>query len=636
MKLDQDFVAYLMEPWEAFARAYCQWVLEDSDDESAKQLITGMSNDNFSLYPQQWAHDEFDEIRAELEKVFAKFEPDKKDITPDFVEREHPRDPTGRFRDKPDIIEDVLKIPRETLLTARWPLSISDGDWKEKVEAVQGKLPTPLGLKIATVTEGLPDDLAEIAKQKVSGNMLPSKWNVEIGKRLDALPVGTKIFVWPNPTESYSMGITNGQFVKNENGEWIKRGVTESDSRNSIISNPMIARAIAEATGEFSGPPTPGGPPRRQEDFYEDLDKVMDAGNAIHAEVGRRLREKGFYHIQVMSDEERAQREQELEHEKRLAAEDAHQEIVKEASEIMVNKYNPDFDPYLVEQFRPGFNYSSPYLDSRKMQEQYPDFQERIRVERQFSVAVSDARKKKNVQEKLKAAQLASDASYNFRYDQKLSSESDKFKMRRETIREVLSEIREMGGEQYEFKKHTREKPISVAQQVAKWLPDAWVKASNDKHRPGAGSFTKLKVKFVKGRGFYDDIDDAANASPWRSRVQGDNGYFSVMAHELIHRAEYTVPSIKMMEWVYYHRRTKGELPQQLQKLYPGKRYRKDEITREDKFVDPYAGKDYGNDMRSAYEIMTTGVQDMLTGVMGISSFDADQTKFVLGMLAAA
>ena len=68
-----------------------------------------------------------------------------------------------------------------------------------------------------------------------------------------------------------------------------------------------------------------------------------------------------------------------------------------------------------------------------------------------------------------------------------------------------------------------------------------------------------------------------------------------------------------------------------MQTLFPGRGYRGDEVTRVDKFLDPYMGKDYGG---QAFELVSMGFQYAYTDYERLNQ-DEDMRDWILGILAS-
>jgi hypothetical protein len=67
-----------------------------------------------------------------------------------------------------------------------------------------------------------------------------------------------------------------------------------------------------------------------------------------------------------------------------------------------------------------------------------------------------------------------------------------------------------------------------------------------------------------------------------------------------------------------------------MSKLRPGYGYKQGEVTREDKFSEPYMGKEYGG---KYYELLTMGMEGLWSGT---EVLDAEYRRWLLGLLALA
>ena len=183
-----------------------------------------------------------------------------------------------------------------------------------------------------------------------------------------------------------------------------------------------------------------------------------------------------------------------------------------------------------------------------------------------------------------------------------------------DTVKEVLGEIRNLGGTLDGTPRHrkpTWNRGLSSNEQVtraASWYPSEWIDRSNERG--------PVNFKQTKGRAHYRDVD---------SQITLD-GTVPTAVHEIAHRMEYTVPGVRALEEQFYARRTAGESLKHL-----GKGHGRNEVTREDQFFNPYAGKSYDG---RAYEIMSMGYEHLRTKT-GWDKIDPDYRAFVLGTLAA-
>ena len=179
-----------------------------------------------------------------------------------------------------------------------------------------------------------------------------------------------------------------------------------------------------------------------------------------------------------------------------------------------------------------------------------------------------------------------------------------------EFTREVLSEIRPMGnpGEQ-SWVPYSEESVKQAIAEVSKYFPSDWLLKSNPMKMMG----------LLVDRGYYRPMKLATMA------LSGGASLHRVAIHEMGHRFEHIIPGILELEKQFYERRTAGE---ELQWLGPG--YDTEEMTRFDKFVSPYMGKDYGG---RAYEILSMGLESIFAGSYDLSA-DPEFEEFILGVMA--
>jgi hypothetical protein len=76
--------------------------------------------------------------------------------------------------------------------------------------------------------------------------------------------------------------------------------------------------------------------------------------------------------------------------------------------------------------------------------------------------------------------------------------------------------------------------------------------------------------------------------------------------------------------------RTKGDRLEKLQDLLPGYGYKRHEVTRKDKFFDPYVGRDYG---RRSNEVGTMGIQEFYADPIAFMEKDPDHWDFIYLLL---
>ena len=166
---------------------------------------------------------------------------------------------------------------------------------------------------------------------------------------------------------------------------------------------------------------------------------------------------------------------------------------------------------------------------------------------------------------------------------------------------------------------YQNKKMVETVQTALQKYPKEWVEASLSR-----GKLTVGKVN----RGYYNDEENILMLS----QRSIDNLPYSVAFHELGHRFEYAVPRIREMEAIFYSKRTKGEALRKLSDITGSSAYAWYEQAREDNFLSPYMGKDYGG---KAYELVSMGFENLFTNPEYLMK-DEDYLEFILGVIALA
>jgi hypothetical protein len=208
----------------------------------------------------------------------------------------------------------------------------------------------------------------------------------------------------------------------------------------------------------------------------------------------------------------------------------------------------------------------------------------------------------------------------------------------------VLSEHRPMGAATPEAPWRFVDRPgragdpdvQALLEKGAQFWPRTWIQASNRR-----GPIHAERATRGYHRGHDDGSCDLAISASGSSRHAGDAAELPVVLHEQAHRMEAVRPAVAAMQWTHYQQRTalppgdpshsQQSTPVPLTELIRGSAYRPDEVTRQDRFADPYMGKDYGNLPFAHYELLSMGSESVWTGS---SQLDAEHRRLVLGLLA--
>ena len=152
--------------------------------------------------------------------------------------------------------------------------------------------------------------------------------------------------------------------------------------------------------------------------------------------------------------------------------------------------------------------------------------------------------------------------------------------------------------------------------------------------------FPKKLTEELKGNGVKIEKGNAKRScfDPYANKLKIVKGQEDIetIVHELSHAIEDKNKNILKIEEEFYNRRTKGEPLQKLSTVTGNRRYRSDEVTRVDKFINPYIGKEYKNPRTgkpTAFELLSVGTQFLVSRPEKLMQ-DRDYARFVLGCLA--
>lgn len=96
--------------------------------------------------------------------------------------------------------------------------------------------------------------------------------------------------------------------------------------------------------------------------------------------------------------------------------------------------------------------------------------------------------------------------------------------------------------------------------------------------------------------------------------------------HEFGHWLNNEIPDAQTKVRAFYDRRTKGETPKKLS----GNLHERSVMVKRDKFTDPYAGREYDD---GATEVMSTGLELMMTDPLRLATRDAEHFNLMLSIL---
>lgn len=172
----------------------------------------------------------------------------------------------------------------------------------------------------------------------------------------------------------------------------------------------------------------------------------------------------------------------------------------------------------------------------------------------------------------------------------------------------------------------SRKGAAKAVEQASKLLPNSWTQA--------ADAFGPLQVRESAGRAFHFTLDGDYSSRTINLKKQGfgiqpggiNVGYIATRAgdietalHEFTHRIQEALPELDNLFQELHKRRTAGDPLRRLLDIYPQYNYRRDELTREDHYINAYFGKEYHG---SAKEVMTMAVESVLSRNNSLSAAD--------------
>ncbi len=195
----------------------------------------------------------------------------------------------------------------------------------------------------------------------------------------------------------------------------------------------------------------------------------------------------------------------------------------------------------------------------------------------------------------------------------------------------ALKTIGEMKQESDKFLEETRklvqvDKPTKLNSSVKTGTPNA--------HQKGVEAFQKMisipgldtPVNIVetpperKGRSCY---------KPKTNNVFMGNSDPAVVVHEMSHWLEEKVPGIREEVQEFYNKRTQGEKNIKLSEVTGNKNYGDGEVTKVDKWLNPYMGKEYKN----ASEILSMGMEIMYRNPAYLAKNDPEMFDFIYSVV---
>lgn len=189
-------------------------------------------------------------------------------------------------------------------------------------------------------------------------------------------------------------------------------------------------------------------------------------------------------------------------------------------------------------------------------------------------------------------------------------------------------------------------KGAELVRAASQMFPDDWTKLA-DKYGP-------LMAKLSKARGWQLSLAHDVAGKRFRAKgfgimtAKGGDGFiatgsFSTSVHEYTHRLQHVLNGLDDYFQDLHLRRTTGDSIKRLKDLLPFNGYAKNEVTREDKYLNPYQGRIYSGYGHSylgkhgALEVMTMAFEDVLGGsavrLEKMIEHDREMLNLVTGLL---
>ena len=183
-----------------------------------------------------------------------------------------------------------------------------------------------------------------------------------------------------------------------------------------------------------------------------------------------------------------------------------------------------------------------------------------------------------------------------------------------------------------------------LVQDASRLFPDSWTGAADDlgplhvkaKAHSRGWQFTELRDL----SGFTIRLSDFGAVRPEKGAgyMVVRTGSLENAVHEYAHRLQSALPELDALFQDLHRQRTQGEMLESLRAL-TGIKYSPSEVTRKDKYVNPYQGKEYPG--RGALEVMTMAFEAILGGgttpdtrqFREIYTKDRELVEFVVGLL---
>lgn len=181
----------------------------------------------------------------------------------------------------------------------------------------------------------------------------------------------------------------------------------------------------------------------------------------------------------------------------------------------------------------------------------------------------------------------------------------------KDKLKSIFSNFREMGGiiSKDSWAQGSSKVIKDELEEAFSYYPKEWSEIPEKQNK-------KILARKSK-RGFFSAgaVNSKGNAYDKKYPDYKD-GYLTIAAegtrkgvpyHEIGHMIEWSNPNVLRIEKEWVNKRTIGEKPISLKKIFPNSGYRLTEVTKKDSFVSPYIGKDYTD----YTEVLSMGLQGL-------------------------
>lgn len=183
-----------------------------------------------------------------------------------------------------------------------------------------------------------------------------------------------------------------------------------------------------------------------------------------------------------------------------------------------------------------------------------------------------------------------------------------------------------------------------LVQEASTLFPDSWTAAADElgplyvKAKAGARGWQFTELRDLGKQKLRLSDFGTVTAEKGAGYMVVRTGALENAVHEYAHRLQAALPALDALFQELHRERTAGE-PLELLSSVTGYRYKSDEVTRKDKYVNPYQGKEYG--ARGALEVMTMALEAVLGGgktgaarqFRAVYTNDRAMFEFVVGLL---